>query len=34
MGHARLETTMIYLHLTQKGHENACKLINEIMEGL
>jgi site-specific recombinase XerD len=34
MGHARLETTMIYLHLTRKGHENACKLINEIMEGL
>lgn len=34
MGHARLETTMLYLHLTQKGHENASQLINQIMEGL
>ena len=32
LGHARLETTMIYLHLTQKGHEDAYKLINDIME--
>jgi integrase/recombinase XerD len=34
MGHAQLETTMLYLHLTQKGQENACQLINHVMEGL
>jgi len=34
MGHAQLETTMIYLHLTQKGQEDACQLINQVMEGL
>ena len=34
MGHAQLETTMLYLHLTQKGHEDACQLINHVMEGL
>ena len=34
MGHTQLETTMIYLHLTQKGQEDACKLINQVMEGL
>jgi site-specific recombinase XerD len=34
MGHTQLETTMIYLHLTQKGHEDACQLINHVMEGL
>ena len=34
MGHTQLETTMIYLHLTQKGHEDACQLINQVMEGL
>jgi site-specific recombinase XerD len=34
MGHTQLETTMIYLHLTQKGHEDACRLINQVMEGL
>jgi hypothetical protein len=34
MGHSRLETTMLYLHLTQKGQEDACQLINHIMEGL
>jgi len=34
MGHARLETTMLYLHLTQKGQEYACQLINHLMEGL
>jgi hypothetical protein len=25
---------MLYLHLTQKGHEDACQLINHVMEGL
>lgn len=34
MGHAQLETTMVYLHLTQKGQEDACHLINHVMEGL
>jgi site-specific recombinase XerD len=34
MGHAQLETTMLYLHLTQKGQEDACQLINQVMEGL
>jgi integrase/recombinase XerD len=34
MGHARLETTMIYLHLTQKGQEDATLLINQVMEDL
>jgi site-specific recombinase XerD len=33
MGHAQLETTMVYLHLTQKGQEDACQLINQVMEG-
>ena len=34
MGHARLETTMLYLHLTQKGQEDASLIINHVMEGL
>ena len=34
MGHASLETTMIYLHLTRKGHEDAYALIDRVMEGL
>ena len=34
MGHAQLETTMVYLHLTQKGQEDACQRINQVMEGL
>jgi len=34
MGHAQLETTMLYLHLTQKGQEDACQLINHVMGGL
>jgi len=34
VGHARLETTMLYLHLTQKGQKQAYQTINQIMEGL
>ena len=34
LGHTQLETTMVYLHLTQTGQENACLLINSIMGGL
>jgi integrase len=33
MGHANLETTMLYFHLTQKGTEDACKIINNTMRG-
>ena len=33
LGHAQLETTMVYLHLTQKGHEDAVSIINSIMKG-
>lgn len=31
MGHSRLETTMIYLHLTTKGQEDAYKIIDQLM---
>ena len=34
MGHTQLETTMVYLHLTRKGQEDACQLINQVMESL
>lgn len=34
LGHAQLETTMVYLHLTRVGKENACRMINNIMGGL
>lgn len=34
MGHASLETTMVYLHLTRKGHEDAYALIDAVMEDL
>jgi site-specific recombinase XerD len=33
LGHSQLETTMIYLHLTRKGNEDACKIINSVMNG-
>lgn len=34
LGHNSLTTTMIYLHLTQKGHDDAAKIISHLMEGL
>lgn len=34
LGHAQLETTMVYLHLTGKGQENAFGIINSVMKGL
>jgi integrase/recombinase XerD len=34
LGHTRLETTMLSLHLTQKGHEDAYERINAVMRGL
>jgi len=33
LGHARLETTMVYLHLTPQGRENAFQIINQSMRG-
>lgn len=33
LGHANLETTMVYLHLTQKGQEDAYQIINQTMRG-
>jgi len=33
LGHACLETTMKYLHLTKKGQEDAYKIINQVMSG-
>ncbi len=32
LGHSQLETTMLYLHLTHKGNEDACKIINSLMK--
>ena len=34
LGHSQLETTMVYLHLTNKGQEDAYGIINEVMKGL
>jgi site-specific recombinase XerD len=34
LGHANIETTTIYLHLTTKGQEDASVLINELMGDL
>jgi integrase len=34
LGHASLETTMVYLHLTRKGHEDAYALIDALMGDL
>jgi integrase/recombinase XerD len=34
LGHVRLETTMIYLHLTNKGQQDAWQKINDLMKEL
>jgi integrase/recombinase XerD len=34
LGHARLETTMVYLHLTNKGQQDAWQKINDLMKEL
>ena len=34
LGHSSLETTMVYLHLTRKGNEDAYALIDSVMAGL
>ena len=33
LGHSQLETTMVYLHLTRKGQEDAYQIINGVMKG-
>jgi len=33
MGHSQLETTMVYFHFTQKGTEDAYKIIDNTMKG-
>ena len=33
LGHSSLNSTMIYLHLTTQGHENAYGIINNLMKG-
>ena len=34
LGHSSLETTMVYLHMTQAAQDNASTLINRVMEDL
>jgi hypothetical protein len=34
LGHAQLETTMLSLHLTHKGQEEAYERLNTLMQGL
>jgi len=34
LGHAQIETTLVYLHLTHTGQEDAYARINTLMEGL
>ncbi len=33
LGHSQLMTTMVYLHLSQKGQEDAYQRINDLMKG-
>jgi site-specific recombinase XerD len=34
LGHTQLATTMLSLHLTHKGHEDAYERLNSLMQGL
>lgn len=34
LGHASIETTMVYLHLTSKGHDDAAQIINRLIGDL
>ena len=34
LGHSSLESTMVYLHLTHKGTEDAYALIDTVMKDL
>jgi integrase len=31
LGHTKIETTMMYLHLTRKGHDESVEVINRLM---
>ena len=33
LGHAQIETTMVYLHLTSTGAEDAYEIIDSLMKG-
>jgi integrase/recombinase XerD len=33
LGHNSLNSTMVYLHLTTRGHEHAYGIINSMMKG-
>jgi site-specific recombinase XerD len=33
LGHRSLNSTMVYLHLTTQGHQNAYRIINDLMKG-
>jgi len=33
LGHRSIQTTMLYLHLTKKGQEDAYRIINQVMAG-
>ena len=33
LGHAQIMTTMVYLHLSRNGHEDAYQRINDLMKG-
>jgi integrase len=33
LGHSQLETTMVYLHLTRKGEEDAYAIIDQVIQG-
>lgn len=32
LGHNSFNTTLVYLHLTTQGHEQACSIINDLMQ--
>jgi site-specific recombinase XerD len=32
LGHNSFNTTLVYLHLTTQGHEQACGIINDLMQ--
>jgi site-specific recombinase XerD len=34
LGHSSIDTTMVYLHLTTQGQEDASEKINALMENL
>ena len=34
LGHSNLETTMLYLHLTQQGGQDCYEIVNDLMSGI